>query len=220
MPASLLAALALLAAPAPAQKAFGIDDLLAVPRVAAPALSPDGKLVAFTVGRPSADGSKLDSALWVVSSAGGEPRRLTSAAGEQVSSPRFSPDGRRIAFVSTRSGSSQAWLIPLEGGEALQATQLASEVNELLWAPDGQSLLVTSDVDPTCGADLACGAARAQEANGQPRLATRLLFRHWSGWRERLRTHVLAVPLAGAPSSSPVSSTRWRPSPPTRTSSR
>src|SRR6266702_4706245 len=175
MPSSLLAALALLAAPAPAQKAFGIDDLLAVPRVAAPALSPDGKLVAFTVARPAADGSKLDSALWVVSS---------------------------------------------EGGEALQATQLASEVNELLWAPDGQSLLVTSDVDPTCGADLACGAARAQEANGQPRLATRLLFRHWSGWRERLRTHVLAVPLAGAPSSSPVSSTRWRPSPPTRTSSR
>ena len=201
MPASLLAALALLAAPAPApaQKAFGIDDLLAVPRVAAPALSPDGKLVAFTVARPTADGSKLDSALWVVPSAGGEPRRLTSAPGEQVSSPRFSPDGRRIAFVSTRSGSSQAWLIPVDGGEALQATQLASEVNELLWAPDGQSLLVTSDVEPSCGAELACGVARAQEAKGKPRLATRLLFRHWDGWRERLRTHVLAVPLAGAP---------------------
>src|SRR5690349_662164 len=122
MNAPLVLALALLAAPE--QKPFGVDDLLALPRVAAPALSPDGRLVAFTVARPSADGSKLESALWVVSTAGGEPRQLTSTPGEQVSSPRFSPDGRRLAFVSTRSGSPQAWLIRLEGGEASQATRL------------------------------------------------------------------------------------------------
>jgi dipeptidyl aminopeptidase/acylaminoacyl peptidase len=200
MPTLVLLALALAAGPvaAPVQRTpFTIDDLVATPRVAAPALSPDGKVVAFTVSRPAADLARLESSLWVVSTSGGAPRRLTTAPGERVSSPRFSPDGRRVAFVSTRGGSAQAWIIAVDGGEARQATALASEVNDLFWSADGGSLLVTSDVEPACGADMACHAAREKEARNAPRLTTRLLFRHWNAWRERLRSHVLRVPLEG-----------------------
>jgi dipeptidyl aminopeptidase/acylaminoacyl peptidase len=199
MLASLLA-LALAAAPAAAAaRPFTPDDLIRLPRVDAPSLSPDGKLVAFTVGRATDDLQKIESALWVVpTTAGAQPRRLTDAK-ERVSSPRFSPDGKRIAFVSNRGGTSQAWVIPAEGGEARAATSMPSEVNDAFWAPGGTALLVTSDVDPACGADPACHERKEAElaARGSGRIATRLLFRHWSEWRERRRSHLLHVPLDG-----------------------
>ncbi|MFL5302966.1 MAG: S9 family peptidase, partial [Anaeromyxobacteraceae bacterium] len=198
MLAPLVAALALTAAPPAQRHPFTVSDLVATPRVASPSLSPDGRLIAFTVARPSADLSRLESALWTVATQGAvAPRRLTSAPGEAVSSPRFSPDGRRIAFVSTRAGVPQAFVLALDGGEAVQVTRLPTGVNDVLWAPDGAALLVTSDVDPACGADAACAEARERDAKGAPRVATRLLFRHWNAWRERLRSHVLRVPLDG-----------------------
>ena len=88
-------------------------------------------------------------------------------------------------------------MIAVDGGEAAPAPELPTEVGDLRWAPDGRALLVTSDVDPACNADMACNAAREKEAKGKPHLATRLLARHWNAWRERTRTHVLALPLAG-----------------------
>jgi len=193
MTTSLLVALAVAAA---APRPFTVDELLALPRVAAPAISPDGQRVAFTVAELKADRSGYDAALWVVAAAGGEPRRLTTAP-EKVSSPRFSPDGKRLAFLSTRSGKSQVHLLDLSGGEAVQATRLPTEAAGFLWLPDGKGLLVLSDVDPACGADMACNEKRDQEAEGRPRLATRLLFRHWNEWRERKRSHVLRLPLDG-----------------------
>ncbi|GEJ58664.1 alpha/beta hydrolase family protein [Anaeromyxobacter diazotrophicus] len=193
----LLASLALLAATPPAERhPFGVDDLLALPRVGAPAVSPDGKLVAFTLGRAAADESGIESSLWVVATDGGAPRRLTSAPGEKVSTPRFSPDGKRLAFTAARGGAPQAWVLALAGGEAAQVTRLPAGAGDLLWTADGQALLVATDVDPACGSGDAC-AARAAPEPGAPRLATRLLFRHWNAWRERVRTHVLRVPLAG-----------------------
>jgi dipeptidyl aminopeptidase/acylaminoacyl peptidase len=160
---ALALALTLAASSGVDRRPFTIDDLVATPRVSSPAMSPDGKLVAFTVARPSADLAKLEASLWVVPSQGGAARRLTAAAGEKVASPRFSPDGKRLAFTSTRAGSAQAFVIPVDGGEAAQATHLPSGVNDVRWA-DAASLLVTSDVDPACGADVACNAAREAEA--------------------------------------------------------
>jgi dipeptidyl aminopeptidase/acylaminoacyl peptidase len=191
------AAVVALALAAPAPRAFTVDDLVALPRVGAPTLSPDGLLVAFTVGRVSPGGDRVLTSLHVVASAGGAPRRLT-ARDERVSSPRFSPDGRRIAFVSDRGGTPQAYVLELAGGEAVQATSLPTGVNDLVFSPDGKALLVTSDVDPRCGADAACAEKSMAEAKARPRIATRLLFRHWNEWRERIRSHVLRVPLDGA----------------------
>ena len=192
---SALLALSLAAAPRP----FTIDDLVALPRVGAPAMSPDGALVAFTVGRATPAGARVLSTLYAVAVAGegGAPRRLT-ARDERVSSPRFSPDGRRLAFVSDRSGAPQAYVLELAGGEAVQATSLPAGVGEVLsFTPGGEALLVTSDVEPRCGADAACNERADAEAKGRPRVATKLLFRHWNEWRPTARSHVLRVPFDG-----------------------
>jgi dipeptidyl aminopeptidase/acylaminoacyl peptidase len=201
-------------AAAPERGPFTIEELLKIERVSAPATSPDGSQVAFVVARASPDGKKMLSALWVsrTSTSTGNPRgvkalakgapprearQLTFGANERVSSPRFSPDGRRLAFVSNREGADQAFVLDLAGGDARRATSLSTGVNELLWTPDGTALLVTSDVDPKCGADDACNAKAEEAAEGAPKQSDRLLYRHWNAWRDRVRSHVLRVPLDG-----------------------
>ena len=92
-----------------------------------------------------------DTDLWMASWDGSENRRLTSGK-ESESSPRWSPDGRRLAFLSSRgdeNGSSQLWLLPRAGGEAEQVTELPEGVDDYAWAPDGKRLvLVVTDSDP------------------------------------------------------------------------
>jgi dipeptidyl aminopeptidase/acylaminoacyl peptidase len=192
---SALLALALAAGDAP--RTFSVDDLLSLARVESPAVSPDGSRVAFTVARAAPGGDKLVSGLWIAPGTGGEPRRLTSYADERVSAPRFSPDGKKLAFLSNRGGTTQAWVLDLSGGEATRATSLPGGASAVLWTPDGASLLVAVDVDPRCGADAACNERSEAAAKDRPHVATRLLHRHWNAWRERVRTHVLRVPLDG-----------------------
>ncbi len=201
MPTPLLLALALLAAPAAApagRHPLTIDDLLALPRVGDPDLSPDGTQIAFTVARAAPDGGGLRSSLWVVGARGGDPRQLTHGD-ERVRAPRFSPDGTRLAFVASRGGGApQLQLLPLEGGEARPAARVPGGVGEYRWAPDG-ALLVVADVDPACGADLACNEKADAAAQGRPYTSDRLLFRHWDEWRTRRRAHLLRLPPDGGP---------------------
>ena len=93
-----------------------IDDLLAVKGVSDPQVSPDGSLVVYVVSELDRATDKTNSSLWLVPVAGGEPKRLTTAPGTN-NHPRWSPDGKTIAFVSSRGGSTQVWLLPIDGGE-------------------------------------------------------------------------------------------------------
>jgi dipeptidyl aminopeptidase/acylaminoacyl peptidase len=182
-----------------AGRPFTVDDLLALERAGEPAISPDGALVAYTVARAAPAGEKLLSTLFVVPARpGAAPRRLTFGD-ERVTAPVFSPDGRRVAFLSTRGGGvPQVHVLDLAGGEASRATDLAAGASMVRWTSDGQALLVTSDVDPACGADAACNRRADDAAAKRPHASTRLLFRHWSAWRERVRSHLLLVPLDGS----------------------
>lgn len=192
----LLAALTLAAAPERAP--FGIDDLLAIERVSSPSLSPDGAQVVFVVSKAAPDGKRLYASLYAVGTApGATPRPLTHGDKERVSGPKFAPDGRRVAFVSNRDGTDQAYVLALDGGEPRKVTALPTGVNDVAWMPDGRTLLVTSDVAPRCGADAACNEKAEAAADGAPKLADRLLYRHWTSWRERVRSHLLRVPLDG-----------------------
>jgi dipeptidyl aminopeptidase/acylaminoacyl peptidase len=174
-----------------------IDDLLAFERVSDPSLAPDGGLVAFTVSTPRADGSGLTPAVWLVASAGGEPRKLAPGL-ERSSGARFSPDGTRLALVATRPGQATGLVVvALDGGEPVAAPAVPGEPAGLRWTPDGQALLVLAEVDPACGADLACNRAADAAAAGTPYATDRLLFRHWDEWRTRKRVHLLRVPLDG-----------------------
>jgi dipeptidyl aminopeptidase/acylaminoacyl peptidase len=109
--------------------------------VAGTALSPNGELVAYGLRKPLMEGetSEYRTHLWVVPSSGGRPRQYTRGE-SSAGSPGFSPDGRYLAFTSSRSGESQIWVMPVNGGEARQVTKVETGVGSFRWAPDRSAL--------------------------------------------------------------------------------
>jgi dipeptidyl aminopeptidase/acylaminoacyl peptidase len=197
-------AIALLTAAVPARgqtrHPLRFEDLMKVHRVDDPQVSPDGRSIAFAVANVDFDANKTVSHLWLGALAGGEPREITAGAGSD-NRPRWSPDGRELAFISTRGGTSQVWLLPLEGGEAHPLTSISTGADGITWAANGKTLLFTSDVFPDC-ADDACNRKRQDDAEHNPvkaRLLDQLLFRHWNAWRDGRYTHLFEVSAGGGP---------------------
>lgn len=182
-----LAALVTLAAPD-----FTARDMHALKRIAAPQISPDGMWVLYQ--QTSIDlGQSRNTDLFLVAAKGGPPRALTSNPKTDAQG-RFSKDGTRIAFLSTRDGSSQVYVLDLNGGEARQVTHLSQGVSNFLWATDSH-LLVISDVHPDCvGPDFdACTRKKADSKNPAIRVYDKLFVRHWDTWEDGLRSHALWV---------------------------
>lgn len=126
--------------PAPKKHPLTVDDVWSAKRVGAPAISPDGKWVAVEVSTFSMEENDSTSDLWLLSTDGKTQRRLTAHKGKS-SGPAWSPDGKQIAFVSKRGGDvPQIFVIPLDGGEAVQFTNLPMGPSGLKWAPDGKTL--------------------------------------------------------------------------------
>jgi dipeptidyl aminopeptidase/acylaminoacyl peptidase len=126
------------------------DDIFNVRDVRDPQRSPDGKWVAYTVTRAIRDTDKNDTDIWMVSWDGREQIQLTSTP-ESESRPRFSPDGKYLAFISSRQRAkdTQVWLLNRGGGEAAKVTDVKGGVSDYSWSPDSQRLvLVVSDPDP------------------------------------------------------------------------
>src|ERR1700743_2552532 len=126
-------------------------DMMKLHRVAEPALSPDGKWVVYTVATPDMDANRNASNIWLVSTEGGAPIQLTQSGKD--SSPVWSPDGKMIAFLSSRSGDSQVYLLSMNGGEAHPWTTISTGVDLVKWSPDGKTLAFTSGVYPDCKDD-------------------------------------------------------------------
>ena len=178
------------------QRAMTIEDYLALPSVGDPQLSPDGKWVAYTVTRYSLKENRGTTRIWLADVAGGASRQLTAGPGSDRQ-PRWSPDGRTLAFVSTRESGAQLWLLPVggAGGEARRVSTLADGVSDPVWLPDGTGVLVTSDIKwPVAGEQ------EIDRRNGEyptdARIWTDLMWRHWDDWRAGRRQHVFLVSLA------------------------
>ena len=121
------------------------EDITRIRWVSDVQISPDGERVAFVVTRLSEERDAYLANIWMVAADGGEPRRLTSGD-KRDGAPRWSPDGRRLAFVSERQGDSrpQLYVIPTYGGEAERLTEQAQGVSEPVWSPDGKRLVFLS----------------------------------------------------------------------------
>jgi dipeptidyl aminopeptidase/acylaminoacyl peptidase len=174
------------------------EDLAKVQRISDPQLSPDGMWIAYEVGVVDLAANKKASHIWVVSAEGGEPRQLTRGDGSDTR-PRWSPDGKSLAFISTRGGSSQVWILPLDGGDPRPLTSLSTEADGVTWAAHGDMLIFTSQVYPDC-ADEDCNSRRLKEAaesKVKAQIFSELLFRHWDSWRDGRYAHLFAVSAKG-----------------------
>jgi dipeptidyl aminopeptidase/acylaminoacyl peptidase len=186
-------------------------DLVTMQRLSSPVVSPDGARVAYVLRSTDLEANRGRTDIWLVEidapqGSGAAARRLTTHEAND-SEPVWRPDGEALLFLSTRSGSSQVWELPLAGGEARQLTDLPLDVANLLVSPDGGALAFTMEVFRDC-ADLACTTARLESAgkDGSGVAYERLFVRHWDTWVDGRRSHLFTTPYpeAGAVAVSPV----------------
>ena len=202
-PAMLFALLLSAAATMPMTQAaeshlFTVQDLIAMDRISDPQVSPDGKRIAFVVSALDLPANKRRTDLYLVSADGTGMRRLTTHEAAD-SSPRWSPDGRTLYFLSTRSGSSQIWRLSLDGGEPAVVTKLPLDVGSFLLSPDGTKLAVALDVFIDCPT-LECTAKRLDEVAGRKATGViydELFIRHWDTWNDHRRSHWHVVSISG-----------------------
>ena len=116
-----------------------IDDVINVKRVGSPALSPDGRMVAYTIRETNWDENAYETEIWIADVESGRTYALTHAK-KSSQSPAWSPDGARLAFVSERTDKRQIYAIDPRGGEAEPLTTLEDGVASFAWSPDGRSI--------------------------------------------------------------------------------
>ena len=183
---------------------MAVDDLYRVLRVADPAVSPDGKWVAFTVTKSDANANRNSSDLWISSIDGSSVRQLTTDPASDGNAA-WSPDGKWIAFVSTRSGKSQIWLLRPDGGDAKPFTNISTDASSPVWSPDGSSIAFLSSVYPEFSEkpfaeSNELNRKKDEENEKNPvkaRVYTRLFVRHWDTWADGKRQHIFVQPITG-----------------------
>jgi dipeptidyl aminopeptidase/acylaminoacyl peptidase len=204
----LIAVLALAAGPPAPRRNLQVDDLFRLKTVADPQVSADGRWVAYTVATSSLKEDETETQVWMAPVDGGEPLPMT-ARGTSASRPRFSPDGKYLAFLAARpdegeskeDAKSQVWLLDRRGGEAQRLTEIAQGVTGFEWAPGGQRLaLLVKDPSPE-----ELEAQKLKEAGTKPvrpkappvSVIDRLQFkRDYEGYLDRRRIHLYVFDLA------------------------
>jgi len=176
------------------------EDYFAFEFISDPNISPDGKLVAYVVTKIDRAQNRRNSSIWMVATEGSRGPWQFTTAPQNSNSPRWSPDGKSIAFLSSRPEStaptsssaeqprSQVWLLSMAGGEAKRVTNLKNGASSFRWSPDGTRLVVVSRVGPS---DSRTGDAKDRSD-----------VRHYknssykfndSGWFDDRRTHLWLV---------------------------
>ena len=181
-----------------AKRPLSFQDFIRIKRVGDPQISPDGTLIAYVITEMSLEQNGSNSDIWLIPITGGEARKLTSSPRSDTH-PRWSPDGKSLAFISSRSGKPQVWLLNLQGGEPRQLTDLAAGAAGVEWSPKGTHLLFTSSVFPECQ-DEESNAAKLKAGEESPvkaQIFSELLYRHWNSWRNGQRSHLFVIPVSG-----------------------
>jgi dipeptidyl aminopeptidase/acylaminoacyl peptidase len=220
-----LIASALLAA-AQAKHPFTFEDMMKLKRLGEPEVSLDGKWVIFSVVDVNLEANTKTPHIWIVPLVGAEEKSgdqknrvphvspsLRDAAGQErelisdqdADRPRWDPNGKRFAFISTKEGGSQVWIADFDAAEGKvthvdQLTSIATEASGERWSPDGKNILFKSDVYPECDgapkAETACNAKKLEEfkqSKVKAQIFDHLLYRHWDSYREGKRSHLFVV---------------------------
>src|SRR6266852_132496 len=205
--------LAILPFATPAQKPptqprpITVDDLFQIREVSDPQLSPDAQSVAYTVKTLLLKEDKSEERIWTVPASAANVDAVTmTAEGVSSSHPRWSPDGKYLAFLSARNeGKTQVWLLDRSGGEAQHLTDTPQDVDDFAWSPDSTRLVVILR-DPS-EEELAAAKTKDKEKDAEaknkkpktkkPWVIDRLQFKHDEvGYLDRRRAHLYLHELA------------------------
>ncbi|MGP8092830.1 MAG: prolyl oligopeptidase family serine peptidase [Candidatus Sulfotelmatobacter sp.] len=201
-----------------ARHPFTFEDMMKLKRVGEPEVSPDGKWVIFSVVDVDLEANTKTPHVWIVplagggadassaqaerSSAGSLPAERILITDQDADRPRWAPDGKRFAFLSTKEGGSQVWIADFDGSAGSvtavhRLTSVATEAGGELWSPDGKNILFTSDVYPECdgepAAEASCNQRKVEEhekSKVKALIFDHLLYRHWNAYKEGKRSHI------------------------------
>ncbi|HEX8746182.1 MAG TPA: S9 family peptidase [Pyrinomonadaceae bacterium] len=177
------------------KRAFTLEDLYRIKNVSDVHVSPNGDRIVYVLTTSDLARARRSNQIWIMDAGGGGARRL-SAEGANASSPRFSPDGRTLSFITAKDGNANIFLTNTEGGDVRQVTNISTGAYDQLWSPDGKWMAFSTDVYPECGADDACNkkiAERWEQGPLKAHMADDLLYRHWNAWKDGTRTHIFLV---------------------------
>ena len=184
-----------------------IEDLYRFQRVADPQVSPQGDQVVYQVSSVDLASNKTSTSLWLAAIDGKTPtRQLTNAPGKSDRHPRWSPDGKKILFESSRSGTSQLWVIDLNGGEARQITTLSTGASTAIWSHDGTKIAFVSAVYPEFSELTPEESDQKNKAKSEQietssvkaKVFTKLFYRHWDSYVEDRRQHLFVCEADGS----------------------
>lgn len=186
-----------------AVRAMTPDDLYEITWVGESEISPDGRRVAFVATKMDRESDRYRSAIWMVDTAGGAPRQFTAGA-KRDGSPRWSPDGTQLAFMSVREDEKpgQLYVMPADGGESRALTTLPMGAGTAAWSPDGRRIAFSAKTGEAPDPD-------SKKAKPYRRI-TSLKYRiNGEGFTYDHRKHLFVVPADGSGAPVQITDGEW-----------
>jgi dipeptidyl aminopeptidase/acylaminoacyl peptidase len=178
----------------PPMRGMRPEDVYALQGVSDPRLSPDGKTVAYAHWSVDEEENEYRANIWLAPVDGSAPPRRFTTGERRDGEPRWSPDGSRMAFVSSRAEKEpgQLYVIPLAGGEAQKLTKLKEDVKSIAWSPDGSQIAFAARVRDE-------SYEEEDDRKRPPKRITRLFYKlDTEGWTSDRRNQLFVVPADGS----------------------